>query len=69
MASGSRVGGNQLRTWRVHARVLDPAAHWRDIHSDWAGGLPVPELDAHGALTVLIDPRHPRRYWLPLPIA
>jgi len=69
MAPGSRFGGSALRTWRVHARVLDPSAHWRDIRSDWAGGLRVPELDAHSALTVMIDPRHPRRYWLPLPIA
>jgi len=66
---GSRFGGRPLRTWRLHARVLDPSAHWRDIHSDWAGGLPVPELVADGGLKVLIDPRHPRRYWLPLPIA
>jgi len=69
IALGSRAGGSPLRTWRLHARVLDPSAHWRDVHSDWAGGLPVPSLDADSALKVLIDPCHPRRYWLPLPIA
>jgi hypothetical protein len=69
MALGSRYGGHPMRTWRVHARVLDPSAHWRDIHSDWAGGLPLPTLHADCELKVLIDPQHPRRYWLPLPIA
>jgi len=68
MVLGSRFGGNPLRTWRLHARMLDRSAHWRDIHSDWAGGLPVPALGADSALMVLIDPRHPRRYWLPLPV-
>ena len=68
MDLGSQFGGSPLRTWRLHARVLDRSAHWRDIHSDWAGRLPLPAIRADSDLKVLIDPQRPRRYWLPLPI-
>ena len=65
---GTRFGGQLPPSWRVHARVLDPSGRWRDIHSDWAGRLPVPPLEPDSDLKVLIDPRRPQRYWLPLPI-
>jgi hypothetical protein len=66
---GTRFGGQLPPTWRLHGRVLDPSGHWRDIYSDWGGSARVPELGTDSVLKVLVDPRHPRRYWLPLPIS
>lgn len=54
-------------TWRVLARWLDTErGQWRDVRSDYCQ----PETPAPSPgerIVVFVDPRRPRRYWLPWP--
>jgi hypothetical protein len=64
-AAGNRA--QAVPMWRLQARYFEPTrSEFVDCHSEWQG-TPVPELDGAIAMPpILVDPDHPRRYWLPV---